>query len=301
MHFGTTIPNNFGVDDVSDLVDFGVAAEVMGYASVWVSDHLFHAAYVASRLGDRPYHEPMTVLTAIAARTESVNLGTSVLVLPWHHPVRLAKVIASLDNFSNGRFIMGVGVGVTEDEYAALGIPFAQRGRIANEYLAAMQSLWQDDIPSFSGEHLSFDGLRFVPKPKQSPYPPIWVGGNSRAAHRRLARFGDGWHPLGLSPEGLAEARLALDAEMVAADRRGALPVAVRLLLSFADKASKRPVAQQKALKGDPTDMAALVEAYRDAGVTHVILDGASPDLAQARDDLERFQAEVIPKLRSTT
>ena len=169
---------------MNDLVDFGVSAERLGYQSVWVSDHLFHAAYVAARLGDRPYHEPMTVLTAIAARTHTVELGTSVLVLPWHHPVRLAKTVASLDNLSNGRVIVGVGVGSTEDEYQALGVPFDRRGQIANEYLAAMRALWTEQVPAYHGEHLSFEGLRFEPKPVQTPHPPIWVGGSSPAAIR---------------------------------------------------------------------------------------------------------------------
>ena len=297
MHFGTTLPNNFGVDAMRDLVDFGVTAERLDYQSVWVSDHLFHAAYVAARLGEQPYHEPLTVLTAVAACTERVALGTSVLVLPWHHPVRLAKAIASLDNLANGRVIMGVGVGVTEDEYAALGVPFKRRGEIANEYLGAMQSLWTEDLPKFAGQHLAFDGLRFLPKPTQSPHPPIWVGGNSRAAHRRLARFGDGWHPLGLSPGGLREAKAALDGTLKAAERSTDIPVAVRLLLSFEQSASKRPVEEQKALKGTPADVANLVNAYAKVGVTHFILDGATPDLDRATHDLERFQSEVVPLL----
>lgn len=205
MHFGTTIPNNFGVEDAGELVDFAVSAERLGYQSVWVSDHLFHAEYVASRLGGRPYHEPLTILTAAAARTTKVELGTSVLVLPWHHPVRLAKTVATLDGLSKGRVVLGVGVGVTEDEYQALGVPFKLRGRIANEYLAAMQALWTQELPAFHGEHLSFEGLRFEPKSARKPHPPIWIGGNSPAALRRLVRYGQGWHPLRLSPNDLKE------------------------------------------------------------------------------------------------
>ena len=295
MHFGTTIANNFGVESMNDLVDFGVSAERLGYQSVWVSDHLFHAAYVAARLGDRPYHEPMTVLTAIAARTHTVELGTSVLVLPWHHPVRLAKTVASLDNLSNGRVIVGVGVGSTEDEYQALGVPFDRRGQIANEYLAAMRALWTEQVPAYHGEHLSFEGLRFEPKPVQTPHPPIWVGGSSPAAIRRLLRFGQGWHPLRLSPADLASSMPRLRDSLAAAGRPIDMPVAVRLVLSFAEPASTQPVSERKTCKGSVEEMAALITAYANAGVSHIMVDGATPDLERASADLQRFAEEVIP------
>jgi len=125
MRLGFSLPNNQGTERVADLVDLAREAEQLGYHSVWVSEHLWHSSYVARRLGSRPYHEPLTVLTAAAPATSSIRLGTSVLVLPWHHPVRLAKTIASLDDLADGRIDLGVGVAVTEDEFANLGIDFA--------------------------------------------------------------------------------------------------------------------------------------------------------------------------------
>ena len=127
MKFGYAIPNNQGVEKVTDLVNLAREAEALGYHSVWVSEHLFNTAYVAKRLGNRPYHEALTVLTAISGATEKIHLGTSVLVLPWHHPVRLAKMIATLDQLSVGRVILGVGVGITREEYDALGVSFRRR------------------------------------------------------------------------------------------------------------------------------------------------------------------------------
>jgi alkanesulfonate monooxygenase SsuD/methylene tetrahydromethanopterin reductase-like flavin-dependent oxidoreductase (luciferase family) len=103
MKLGFSIPNNQGVEQVTDLVELAKNAEDAGYNSVWVSEHLFHSTYVASRLGDRPYHDPLTVLTAAACATSRVRLGTSVLVLPWHHPARLGKAVATLDHLSGGR------------------------------------------------------------------------------------------------------------------------------------------------------------------------------------------------------
>ena len=152
MHFGVSVPNNFGVESMRELVEFAVTAEELGYQSAWVSDQLFHASYVAARLGNRPYHEALTVLSVIAARTESVNLGTSVLVLPWHQPVRLAKVLASLDQLSGGRVIVGVGVGNAKDEFEALGVPFEERGRIV-----------KGDIDRDPGTHWRVDATALRP------------------------------------------------------------------------------------------------------------------------------------------
>ena len=129
MKFGFGIPNNQGVEDPNDLVSLAVAAERLGFHSVWVREHLFHSTYVAERLGDKPYHDALTVLTAIACSTKTVRLGTSVLVLPWHDPARLGKMVATLDQLSRGRVDLGVGVAMTRDEFENLGIDFATRGR----------------------------------------------------------------------------------------------------------------------------------------------------------------------------
>ena len=186
MELGFSIPNNQGVEKVSDLVSLACEAEQLGFHSVWVSEHLFNTAYVAKRLGNRPYHEALTVLTAIAGATSAIKLGTSVLVLPWHHPVRLAKTLASLDQFSEGRVILGAGVGITRDEYDALGVSFSNRGRIADECLAAMRELWTQRLPVYAGEYYAFSGQLFSPKPAQENGIPVWIGGNSVAARRRL-------------------------------------------------------------------------------------------------------------------
>ena len=162
MKLGFSLPNNQGVAHVNDLVTLAIEAESLGYHSVWVSEHLFHATYVANRLGDAPYHEALTILTAVAGSTSKVRLGTSVLVLPWHHPVQLAKRVASLDDYSGGRVSLGVGVAQTEDEFENLGVPFTHRGRIADEMLTAMKILWTEKDPKFNGKYFNFNGLQFV-------------------------------------------------------------------------------------------------------------------------------------------
>ncbi len=276
-----------------DLVGVAKEAEELGYDSAWVSDHLFHASYVAERLGSRPYHEALTVLAAAAVATERIRLGTSVLVLPWHHPVRLAKAIASLDDLSNGRITLGVGVAAAADEYANLGIEFVRRGEVANEILAAFERLWADDVPTFEGRTIRFSELRFQPKPHQQPRPPILVGGDSPAAFRRIAAFGDGWHPLSLSANQVREgiARISADSH------RNPIEVAVRLVLQFEDEPSERPLEGRRTMRGTPDEMVHMVRGYEEAGATELVVDASSGELATVRDRHERFRNDVIVHL----
>jgi len=274
MKFGVSLPNNQGVPRMSKLVDLAVAAEDSGFDSVWVSEHLFHATYVAARLENRPYHEPLTLLAAVAMKTARVKLGTSVLVLPWHHPVNLAKTIAAIDDLSDGRVILGVGVAQTEDEFENLGIEFKRRGAIADDCIRALQALWTMDVPEYKGTDYAFSGLRMEPKPVQKPHPPLYIGGNSKAALRRLARFGDGWHPLSLSANEIAKVRQSL---------RPDLPVVVRAVTEVKDESWERPVGDRRTFKGTVDELRDMVSAYEAAGVTEIIVDAATRDLDHTR------------------
>ena len=190
------------VDDPQTLVDLACRAEEAGIDSVWVHDHVFNVAHVFDRIGGKPYYEPLTLLTYVAARTRRVRLGTSVLVLPYHNPVRLAKAAATLDVLSGGRLIMGAGVGLIEKEIRAMGrSPYAERGPFTDEAIAVMRALWSQDEPKFDGKYSRFEGMKFSPTPLQKPTIPIVVGGVSRPAIRRAARLGDGWQPLGMAPD----------------------------------------------------------------------------------------------------
>lgn len=297
VRFGLSLPNNQGVAHVTDLIALACDAEALGFDSVWVSEHLFHSSYVAERLGNRPYHEPLTILTAVAASTERLRLGTSVLVLPWHHPVRLAKTLASLDDLSGGRVTLGVGVAVTEDEYQNLGVPFGRRGEIADEMLAAMRSLWTDDVPSHQGKHFDFSELRFEPKPVQKPLP-IWVGGASDRAFRRLAHWGNGWHPLSISARELAEGVVRAKAAFAEHGRKGEVfDVAPRLMLQFMDEPWDRPVDERRTCRGTPSEIAELLRAFAAAGANHVVIDANTSDVSEVRRMMKRLFSEVVPEL----
>ena len=149
MKIGVTIPNNWGVEDPQQVLALGPVAEELGFDSLWVMDHLFNTGYIRERLEDRPYYHPLGTLTYLAATTKTVTLGTSVLVLPYHNPVELAKYAATLDQMSGGRVILGVGVGAMTEEFEALGISMRQRGSLTNESIAIMKELWTSPHPSY--------------------------------------------------------------------------------------------------------------------------------------------------------
>ena len=142
MKIGFSLSNNQGIEDVREVLDLATRAEELGFDSVWASEHIFNVSYVQERIGNRPYYEPLTILSYVAATTNTIGLGTSVLVLPYHNPIRLAKTAATLDVVSGGRLTLGVGVGVIEEELAAMGSPFSERGAITDETIAIMKELW---------------------------------------------------------------------------------------------------------------------------------------------------------------
>ena len=286
MKLGFSLPNNQGMPHVNDLVTLAIEAESLGYHSVWVSEHLFHATYVASRLGDAPYHEALTILTAVAGATSKVRLGTSVLVLPWHHPVQLAKRIASLDDYSEGRVSLGVGVAQTEDEFENLGVPFSHRGRIADEMLTAMKILWTEKYPKFDGKFFNFNDLQFEPKPIQKPHPPLLIGGTSRRAIERVLEYGDGWHALSQSPQDIAPVVNELRQQ-----RPDTIDVSVRSMTTIMDRSWDRPVEERVTMKGTLEELTAMLQAYEDAGVDEVVLDSHSGDLEMNRHILRSFAA----------
>ncbi len=298
MKIGYSIPSNRGITDTVALLALAKQAETLGCHSVWVSEHLFHSAYVAERLGDRPYWDPLTMLTAAACATSRVRLGTSVLVLPWHDPPRLGKMIATLDHLSGGRVDFGVGVATTEDEFNNLGVDFKSRGRRADEVLGALQALWTQDVPEFQGEFYRYRGLRFSPKPLQQPYPPILVGGSSPAALRRIVRYGDGWHTLRQSPDEVAAGLARLQGMMREAGRDpDKLKVSISIELRFEDAAPDRPANERRGLRGTDADVAETLRAFRDAGVQEAVVSIANDDVAAHKTALTRLMTKVAPAL----
>lgn len=293
MKIGFSLLNNWGIDDAQGLVGLATRAEELGFDSVWVHDHVFNVGHVFDRIGGKPYYEPLTLLSFVAARTTRVKLGTSVLVLPYHNPVRLAKTAATLDVLSGGRLILGVGVGSIEQETLAMGNPFAERGAFSDEAIAVMRTLWTQEDPSFDGKYSRFSGMKFSPKPMQKTIPLV-IGGVSRPAIRRAARLGDGWQPLGLSPEALVEGIASLRAEASACGRdMSRIPVSITLGLEA--PASRRRHALGKA----PAAILENARAYAKSGVDTLIISANTSDPREAGSALEMLAREVLPAFAS--
>ena len=200
MDYGIHLPQYGRVVSGEAITRAARHAEELGFDHVWVSDHIVHPAaqsYPSPYLAD-----PLVTLSWAASATERVGLGTSVLVVPQHNPLWLANALASLDNLSGGRLVVGAGVGWSEAEFDALGYSFADRGRRTDEILDLLRTAWRDDPASFHGEHYDFDDIRFLPKPAGEIQ--IWVGGGVEAAFRRGVEKGDGFHVVGLKPAEVA-------------------------------------------------------------------------------------------------
>ncbi len=300
VQFGVTIPNNWGVDDPRKVLELGPEAEQLGYDSIWVMDHLFNTGYIRERLEDRPYYHPMAMLSFMAATTSRVALGTSVLVLPYHNPVELAKYAATLDQMSGGRVTLGVGAGAMTEEFEALGIPMQERGSLTNESIAIMKELWTNHSPEYHSVRWDFAGLRFSPKPVQQPHIPLWIGGSSSGALRRTARVGDGWHPTGLSPEDFAIGREEVTTRAAAAGRDpSAITMSARIEVEVHGGPSSQRASSRSRLPGDdPGAMRAGIEAYREAGVEHMVLALNSGDIAALRRMMSIIADEVLPAFR---
>ena len=271
MQIGISLQNNWGVEDVQSLVHLARKAEEWGFASVWVHDHVFNAAHVYNRIGRKPYYEPLTLLSYVAACTQRVGLGTSVLVLPYHNPLRLAKTAATLDVLSGGRLILGVGVGGVPQESEAMGSPYAERGAITDEAIAILKELWTQEDPSFAGKYYRFSDMPFSPKPLQKPHIPVLIGGNSRAAIRRAVRLGNGWHPFAISLETLLEGMHSLREYAQQAGRDMAeIPVSVSLPLG-------NPTPRGDALGTDAKEIVEKIQAFASVGVQLLVITGCVP------------------------
>jgi probable F420-dependent oxidoreductase len=290
MRIGVSLLNNWGIGDAQAVVGLATHAETLGFDSVWVHDHVFNVGHVLDRIGDRPYYEPLTLLSFVAARTARVRLGTSVLVLPYHNAIRLAKAAATLDVLSGGRLVLGVGVGAIENEMEAMGSAYKERGAITDESMAVMRALWTEDDPRHDGRHYRFAGMKFSPKPLQKPIPLV-IGGVSRVAIRRAARSGDGWQPLGLSPDALEQGIAQLREELRACGRDAA-QVPVSLALSLAESRRGR-----FALGATGPEIVKSATAFAALGVETLIVSANTSDPRAARAVMDMLAREVLPAL----
>jgi probable F420-dependent oxidoreductase len=293
MKFGVVLP--IWQLTVADAESLAVRAEALGLDGVFVPDHILAKPATTEHYGAH-WPDPFSLLAFLAGRTQRIRLGASVIVLPYRNALVAAKAAATVDQASRGRFIFGVGVGWDEAEFLDLGLPFAERGRMSNDYIRAMKAAWSADMPEYKGRYLNFSGATFSPRPAQRPGPPIWVGGSpggvSEPAVRRCAELGDAWHPLALSLEdietGFARVR-QLAARVGRHDGPGLAP---RNMLDLSDTPKGRGRA---AFQGSRDEIASDIQRVRSLGAEWVTFDlprGDVPTMARA---MERLATEVKP------
>jgi len=206
-----------------------VNAERLNFATVWAPEHVVLLDKYISQYPyakgefpvpmDTPIGDPFITLGYAAAYTSRIKLATGVCLVPEHNPVVLAKVIATLDQLAGGRFVLGAGVGWLEEEFRAIGVPWERRGDRANECIAAMRCLWRDAISTYRGEYVKFESVRSYPKPVRGDVP-VWFGGESGPALKRVAQHGDGWCGFNLAPDEAAGKLTRLDELLKAAGRK---------------------------------------------------------------------------------
>jgi probable F420-dependent oxidoreductase len=309
MRIGVSLPN-VGIDHGKEtLLPVAQAAERLGFDSVWVAHHVVlpyerESRYPYQRSGTEvamspgmQWLDPIVALSAVAAVTERLRLGTSVFVLPYRDPVTLSAELAALDVLSEGRLVFGVGIGWMREEFEAIGVPPAERGARTDEHLAAMKTLWSEDPASFEGRFTSFENVALATTPRTEGGPPIWIGGNTDAALRRALRFGSGWHGFEVFPEELAELRerLAQVGNEVGRDP-GELELSVARGLIPPGREQESFIPERRMLGGSADAIVDELGRYGEEGVEMVLIQvSLLPPLVP--EALEWVASEVLPQL----
>jgi len=254
-------------------------AERLGFATLWAPEHVVLLDRYSSKYPyttgefpaptSSPIGDPFTTLAFAAACTKTIRLATGICLVPEHNPLVLAKTVATTDRLSNGRLVLGVGVGWLREEFEAIGVPWEQRAERTREYIGVMRKLWSEDRSSHEGKFASFEGVRCFPKPANGKSVPVWFGGESGPALRRVAEYGDGWLGFNLTPD-QAAAKIRRIEELLAANGRP------RAGVELAVSPYKNTIGVDD------------LKRYRDAGVEEVAL---------AALDSPRSDPEVIKRL----
>ena len=256
MKFGVAFANIGTFADPGEAVRLAQAAEAAGFESIWTVDHVvvpagYRSKYPYNPSGQGPsgdgtiFPDPLIWLAYVAAHTSNLRLGTGILIVPQRNPLVLAKELATLDSLSGGRMILGAGIGWLEEEFQALGVPFAGRGRRTEEAIGAMRALWSQEQASFDGSTVSFSDCYLRPQPPGGSIP-VHVGGSSEAAARRAGRIGDGFFPLGVQPDELSGLVALVH---TSAEEAGRDPRAIEVTVQVTATAGEDAVAEVRALQ----------------------------------------------------
>lgn len=306
MDIGVHLPQLGRGATRSALQEFCAEAERLGVHSGWVSDHIAWPTDIASKYpysddGSFPapnsmaWLDPIGTLIFVAAITETMKLGQTVLIMGYRPPVQTAKLIATLDVLSQGRAILGAGVGWMREEFEVLGMPYDQRGKRADEQLEIFDALFTQDTPSYDGEFYSFPEIKFEPKPVQS-HVPVWIGGASEPAYRRTARFGDCFHAA-FEPIEKVTHEWDRVQELTAAAGRNPEDMSLSIRLYLDPTAAMKP---GLSIAGSTEQMIDSMSAWQAIGVDHVLVDITAPGGPAGRlEAMQAFMTDVVPHVGS--
>jgi len=311
MRYGFYLPTRGRSAEPDALEALVRRGEALGFHSTVIADHIVFPLTIASKYpytvsgefpGGGDTLEQLTLMSFVAAKTERLRLITSVMILPHRNPVLTAKMLATIDVLSRGRVTVGVGVGWLREEFAALGAAdFDRRGAVSDEYLKIFKTLWTQNPASFRGEFYRFESLTCLPQPVQKPHPPIWIGGHSRAALRRAARYGDGWHPVGANPAAMLappELKTLLDELRRLTEAEGRDPLALTISYKAPLYDTGQPTGGlRRPFSGTPDQVVDDIGTYARLGVSELIFDFRSEEPKESLERMERF-AEVMKKAR---
>ena len=288
LKFGYILPNYGDKITPEQLIEISKVCEDSGFDSVWATDHIVMPKELREPYGE--LLEPLTTLSYIASRTDRLRVGTSCIVLAQRNPFLVAKQAATLDLFSKGRVVLGVGAGWAEREFQYLNADFGRRGKVMDESIRLMKALWKDDEVDFEGEFFRVRGGIFLPKPARRGIP-VWVGGNGPTAVRRAAGLGDGWHPVG--PD--------LDDFRKGADeiRRSGREITLSVRMTTDVRKRREPHAgvngeKRVAVSGTAGEIRREIDAYAEAGLEYYCASINHPASADIVADLKKFSAEVV-------
>jgi probable F420-dependent oxidoreductase len=297
MQLGVALPNLGPLADRRLLIEAVARAEDSGLSDLWLGDHVAYPLTVQfphpkyrgfAMRGDAPILDPLALLAFVAARTERLRIGTSVLIVPYRHPVLTARMLATIDHLSAGRVIFGAGSGWFDEEFAVLGADFARRGAVTDDYLRLIRELLVRDSVNFAGESCSVHDLTLTPRPANGL--PVWIGGESRAAVRRARELGDGWQPMNPDPT-----QFARDAAELRAARGPDFTLSVRLVWGGAATAQTTGPA---GLPADPAILLEVLAAFASHGADHAVLTLRSSSAEEYLRLLERLCDDIVPALR---
>lgn len=315
MDYGFSIPTRGTLATREALIAMARRGEELGFGYIAIPDHIVIPRQIASPY---PYSaqrkmpgaeegdclEQLMLMAYLAAATQKIRLLTSVMVVPHRSPVFTAKALATIDQLSGGRVTVGCGAGWMDEEFQAIGAPpFAERGKVTDEYLRIFKLLWTQDDPRFDGKYAQFKDIVFEPKPLQKPHPPLWIGGESPAALRRVVALGDAWYPLGANPEFPLNTverythAVALLRTAALAVKRDPASIALAYWAPWYREGRTNTLqdGQREAFTGSDEEVAQDIRAFRAVGVQHLLFNFVRPTLPDSLAAMERFAAKVLP------